>query len=169
MPSFHDQFVELFDGSFRRLYRYLNRLTGDPDLASDIAQDALVRLYRRGSLPDAPEAWLISVAMNRLRNAASTKRRRLRLLTPSRGDRAHADPPPGPDEVAEAGESRRQVRAALETLPERERLLLLLHAEGYGYRDIALALKLHPGSIGVFLARARRAFRAAYEEIFGAP
>lgn len=169
MPSFHDQFVELFDGSFRRLYRYLNRLTGDPDLSSDLAQEALVRLYRRGSLPDAPEAWLISVAMNRLRNAASKKRRRLRLLTPSRGDRVHGDPPVAPDEAAAADESRRQVRVALERLPERQRHLLLLHAEGYGYRDIALALKLRPGSIGVFLARARRAFRAAYEETFGAP
>lgn len=169
MPSFHDQFVQLFEGSFRRLDRYLNRLTGDPDLASDIAQEALVSLYRRGSLPDAPEAWLISVAMNRLRNVASTRSRRLRLLTPARGDRAHADPPPAPDEAAAAEDSRRQVRAALEKLPERDRQLLLLHAEGYGYRDMALALKLHSGSIGVFLARARRAFRAAYEETFGAP
>ena len=167
MRSFHDEFVAAFQGRFQRLYRYLNRLTGDPDLASDLAQEALVSLYRRSSMPDAPEAWLISVAMNRLRNVASTRSRRLRLLTPERGARAHADPPMAPDEAAAADDTRRQVRAALERLPDRDRHLLLLHAEGYGYRDIALALKLNPRSIGVFLLRARRAFRDAYEESFG--
>jgi RNA polymerase sigma-70 factor (ECF subfamily) len=169
MRPFHDEFAAGFEARFQRLYRYLNRLTGDPDLASDLAQEALVSLYRRGSMPDAPEAWLISVALNRLRNVASTRSRRLRLLTPGQGDRAHADPPLTPDEAAAAEDSRRQVHTALGRLPERDRHLLLLHAEGYRYRDIALVLKLNPRSIGVFLARARRAFRAAYEEQFGAP
>jgi len=167
MPSFHDQVVELFQAHYPRLYRYVNRLVGEPDLAADIAQETFVSLYRRGSLPDAPEAWLISVAMNRIRNAASTRRRRLRLLTPTRGEGALADPPRAPDESAEAGETREQVRRALERVPERERNLLLLHAEGYAYRDISIALRLNEGSIGTLLARARHAFRVAYEEVLG--
>jgi RNA polymerase sigma-70 factor (ECF subfamily) len=71
--SFHDRFVELFGVHFPRLYRYLDRLSGDPDLAADVAQEAFVRLYRRGSLPDAPTAWLITVAMNLVRNAHATR------------------------------------------------------------------------------------------------
>ena len=38
----------------------------------------------------------------------------------------------------------------------------LLQAEGYSYRDIAAALELNEGSVGTLLARARRAFLAAY-------
>lgn len=169
MPSFHDRFVDLFDAHFRRLYRYLNRLSGEPDLAADVAQEAFVKLYQRGSLPDAPEAWLISVAMNLFRNEKSTRSRRLRLLTPSRGERVLADPPPSPEQATVAGETRRRVRLALDQLPERERGLLLLQAEGYGYRDIATALKLNEASVGVMLARARRVFRQVYEGLFDAP
>jgi RNA polymerase sigma-70 factor (ECF subfamily) len=52
----------------------------------------------------------------------------------------------------------------MDVLPERDRKLLLLQAEGFSYRDIASALGLNEASVGTFLARARRAFRTAYEE-----
>jgi RNA polymerase sigma-70 factor (ECF subfamily) len=168
-PSFHERFVELFEAHFDRVYRYLNRLSGDPELAQDVAQEAFVKLYRRGSLPDSPEAWLISVALNLFRNAASSRSRRLRLLTPARGEGVHSDPPPSPDQAMEAGDSRRRVRTALDRMPERERRMLLLRAEGYSYRDIAGALHLNEASVGVLLARARRAFRKIYEDSYGAP
>ena len=167
--SFHDQFVELFNAHFPQIHRYLNRLSGDPGLAADVAQETFVKLYQRGSLPDAPEAWLISVAMNLLRNAKSTGTRRLRLLTPARAENVHSDAPPAPDEAMEVEDSRRRVRLALDRLPERERRLLLLRAEGFSYKDIAGALRLNEASIGVLLARARQAFRQIYEETFGAP
>jgi RNA polymerase sigma-70 factor (ECF subfamily) len=163
-PSFHDCFVGLFDTHFRRLFRYLDRLSGEPELAADLAQEALVRLYRRGSLPDAPEAWLISVAMNLFRNVKSSRSRHRRLLTVSRGEAAHSDPETPPDEAVVAEETRLRVRSAIDRLPERERRLLLLHAEGYSYRDLAAALELNEASVGTLLARARRAFRERYED-----
>lgn len=166
MPEtgFHAHFEELFEAHFRRLHRYLNRLSGDAELAADVAQEAFVKLYQRGSLPDAPAAWLITVAMNLFRNAAKSRRRRLELLTLSRVEGILADPPSSPDRAMEVDDSRRRVRSALDRMPERERAMLLLHAEGYSYREIAAALNLNEASIGVFLARARRAFRAIYEE-----
>jgi RNA polymerase sigma-70 factor (ECF subfamily) len=162
--SFDDQFARLFEQHFDRVFRVLNRLSGEPELAADVAQEAFVRLYQRGSLPDAPEAWLVAVAMNLFRNEKSKRSRRLRLLTPEQGERAHADAPAAPDDRAAAEETRRLVRRALDGLPERDVRVLLLQAEGYGYRDIASALGLNEASVGVFLARARRAFRKAYED-----
>jgi len=167
--SFHDQFVDLFNAHFRRVFRYLDRLSGEPELAADLAQEAFIRLHERGSVPDAPEAWLITVALNLFRNAKSSETRRRRLLTPARGEGAHADPPPLPDEAAESKESRRRVRATLDRMPQRERRLLLLRAEGYSYRDIATALELNEASVGVMLARAKQAFRTTYEEASHAP
>jgi RNA polymerase sigma-70 factor (ECF subfamily) len=162
--SFHDQFTAIFDANFARLYRYLDRLSGEPELADDVAQEAFVRLYRRGSLPDAPEAWLISVAMNLFRNVQTTRRRRRRLLTTERATRAHADPAPPADERVVAEETRRRVRATIDGMPERERQLLLLQAEGFSYREIAAGLELHVASVGTLLARARDLFRTRYEE-----
>lgn len=167
--SFHHRFVELFHAHFRRLYRYLDRLSGEPDLAADLAQETFVRLYRRGTVPETPEAWLITVATNLFRNARSKRSRRARLLTEVRGEGAHSDPPPEPERVAAATETQRRVRAVMDGLAERDRVLLLLRAEGYTYREIAAALELRETSVGTFLARAKRAFREAYGDGFDAP
>jgi RNA polymerase sigma-70 factor, ECF subfamily len=164
-PSFHDQYVALFEAHFQRLYRYLDRLSGEPELAADLVQDAFVRLYRRGALPDAAEAWLISVAMNLFRNARSGRARHRRLLTLARSEGVLADAARSPEEDVVAAESRLRVRGVLDRMPERDRELLLLSAEGYSYRDIAAALELNEASVGTLLARARRAFRTSYEAL----
>jgi DNA-directed RNA polymerase specialized sigma24 family protein len=41
--------------------------------------------------------------------------------------------------------------------------MLLLHVEGFSYRDIASVLGLNEASVGTLLARARRAFQVSYE------
>jgi RNA polymerase sigma-70 factor (ECF subfamily) len=166
--SFHDRFVELFDAHFNRLWRVMDRLSGDPELAADCVQEAFIKLHQRGALPDAPESWLITVALNLFRNTKASGQRRRRLLTLARAEGVHADPAPSPEQAALSGDARRQVRRALERLPERERQLLLLQAEGYRYRDIAAALDLNEASVGVLLARAKRTFRAIYEDKEGA-
>ena len=135
----------------------------------DVVQEAFVRLYQRRQLPDSPEAWLITVAMNLFRNEKSTRNRRLRLLSPVRGEQLLADPPLSPEAEASAGDSRRRVRNALDQLSEREQRLLLLHAEGYRYREIAVVLGLNEASVGVMLARARQAFREIDGEATDAP
>ncbi len=162
-PPFHDRVVELFHAHYHRLARYLDRLSGDRELAADLAQETFVKLYQRGALPDQPEAWLISVAMNLFRNARSTATRRRRLLTASRAEWSMGDPLPEPGQGAETSDSRERIRDALGRLSERDRQILLLRAEGYAYRDLAAALELHEASVGTLLARAKRAFREAYE------
>ena len=74
-----------FDTQFQKLYpslfRYLHRLTGDADVAEDIAQEAFVRLLRQ-SLPEGEiRPWLFTVAMNLVRDHARKTERRQRLLT----------------------------------------------------------------------------------------
>ena len=167
--SFDDRFVELFDRHYHRLFRYFDRLSGDPDLAADVAQGAFVRLYKRGAVPDTPGGWLVSVAMNLFRNVKSTQSRRLRLLTPSRAEGALADPAPSPHDVAEASETQRRVRLTIDRLPERDRRMLLLRAEGYSYHEIANALEIPEASIGTMLSRAKREFRESYEDAIDAP
>jgi RNA polymerase sigma-70 factor (ECF subfamily) len=160
--QFELQVADLFRTRHERLFRLMHRLTGEPDMAADIAQDAFVRMYERGSMPDTPDAWLVSVALNLFRNHRRTRARRRGLLTPARAEGALADPRPSPEQVYEAGETRARVRRAIDHLTERERALLLMHAEGYSYREIAAALGINEASLGTLLARAKRAFRERY-------
>ena len=169
MPiRFDDAFVQLFDAEYPRLYRYLDRLSGDPDLASDLAQEAFIRLHRRGAMPDRPGVWLITVALNLFRNVKSTSARRTRLLSGAwaRGS-LMAEPPEQPP-TQDSPESSETVRRALGRLSPRDQQMLLLRAEGYSYHDIASALSLNEASVGTLLARAKRAFREAYVEGTGA-
>ncbi len=163
--SFQDDFVALFERQFPRLFRFLDRLSGDADLAADLAQEAFVKLHERGAMPEAPEAWLVTVAMNLFRNTKSMRARRGRLLTIARAESVLADAPRSPADATEGEDERARVRAALDRLSVRERQLLLLHAGGYRYREIAEALELHEASIGTLLARAKRAFREACGEL----
>ena len=161
--TFHDEFVQLFETHFGKLYRFFDRLSGDPELAADVAQGAFARLYHRGAMPDSPQAWLISVAMNLLRNERSTVTRRRNLLAIVGAEAVVAATPPSPFEQVAERESRDRVRAALDRLPERERHLLLLRAEGYSYREMAVALRLTETSVGTLLARAKQTFRETFE------
>lgn len=160
MPSdFDEQLATVFNTEFTRLFRYLDRLSGDPDVAADLVQEAFIRLHRRGSMPEQPGPWLVTVALNLFRNLRSTGARRARLLTGA--ESAERPFPERPDEP----ETVQAVRAALDRLSQRDRELLLLRAEGYSYRELASVLNLHEASIGTLLARAKRAFREAYGQV----
>jgi RNA polymerase sigma-70 factor (ECF subfamily) len=152
-----------YEAAYKRLhpplYRYLLRLTGDRDLAEDLAQEAFVRLLEH-DLPAAEiRPWIFAVATNLVRDAARTRQRRRRLLE-KRGERPGGTAPP--DEWVERAERIEAVRSALATLSERDREMLLLREEGFKYAEIAEVIGVAPGSVGTLVARALRRFAAAY-------
>lgn len=171
--TFEAAFRREFDARFAPLARYLARLVGEPESAADLAQEAFVRLFQRGSMPDDPAAWLVSVAHNLLRNERTQITRRLRLLEQRSAELTPRDSGPAADAALDARELRVNVRRALDALPERERQMLLLRYEGFSYREIAHALAINETSVGTLLARAKVAFRdalggSASAEVLGA-
>jgi RNA polymerase sigma-70 factor, ECF subfamily len=167
--TFAAELDQLFHQRFPALYRYINRLAGDGPLAEDIAQDAFLRLYDRGEMPDEPIAWLITVATNLLRDDRRRTGRRLRLMAAAEDDVGRGAAPPDPEASVVRSERRRQVRHALERLSLRDRHALLLRHAGFSYREIAVALDMAEASVGTTLLRAGAAFRASYEELHGKP
>lgn len=152
-------FDAVFDRVYPQLFRYLHRLTGSPDAAADIAQESFVRLLSRPMPEDEARRWLFTVAINLVRDGARTARTRERLLAAEPvGARAWAQP----DELVERAERIDGVRAALEQIPERDRMILLMREEGFRYEEIARAVGVAPGSVGTLLARATRRFVQAY-------
>lgn len=167
-PGVRLPFAEELDRIFRsehaRIFAYVQRLCGEPDLAADLVQEAFVRLHRRGSIPESAGAWLVTVATNLLRNVRRRGQRRLDLIAAE----MTPDAAVSPADVASA-EDRARVRAALQRLAPRDQALLSLLASGYRYREMAAALGLHEASVGTLLARAKRAFVTAYGAIDDAP
>jgi RNA polymerase sigma-70 factor (ECF subfamily) len=166
--GFDLQFTQLFHDQYPRLYRYLDRLAGDPSIAADAAQEAFIRLNARGEMPDDPGAWLVTVASNVLRDDRRRAGRHLRLLGTKPEGVAMSAAPLDPSESLESSERRAMVRAAMTRMNDRDRDALLLRHAGYSYREIALALDLNETSVGTILLRATAAFRRAWEEMHGA-
>jgi RNA polymerase sigma-70 factor, ECF subfamily len=153
-------FDTVFADLYPSLFRYLHRLTGDGDVAEDIAQEAFVRLLRQELPEQEVRPWLFTVAMNLVRDRARKAERRQRLLmtAPSLVTR-----PPLPDENLERAERITAVRTVLERIPERDRQLLLMREEGFRYDEIARVIGVAPASVGTLIARALKKFIAEYD------
>ena len=151
--NFEATFDELYPG----LFRYCHRLTGEPDLAEDVAQEAFVRLYdnRVEGTEEGLRAWLFRTATHLVRDRYRVGENRRRLLeaypvTPSG--------PEPPDEATLRREDVAHVREALEHLSEREKEMLMMRHAGFSYREVAEAVDVSPSSVGTLLARAERNF-----------
>lgn len=155
-------FRPIFDAHYPEVVRHVRYLLGDTAEAEDIAQETFLRLYLSMATPPAqPRGWLLRVATRLAYNhLRGSQRRRLREVACQGGPEPVLAGPAAadPGERADA----REVWAALDRLAPRDRLLILLHAAGYRYREIAELLDLEPGSVGALLARARQRFAAAW-------
>lgn len=167
--AFEVAFRRLFDERFTSLYRYLHRLSGDSDLAEDLAQEAFVRLHARLEIPNDPRAWLAAVASNLFRDDIRRGRRRRNLLASQPEETTLGSVGPSAEQSVAQTEVRASVREALDRLPLRDRQMLLLRHEGYSYREIAAAVDVAETSVGTLLIRATEAFRAAFIERNSAP
>lgn len=153
----------LFREYHATLVRYLTRRLGDRDWAEDVAQETFVRALRQERIVNE-RAWLFTVANNLVRDEArKDARRRTRLTLLLETEREAAVEPEAAS--LERAQDAAMARGAMEALPERDRLALLMREEGLDYHEIAEALGLSVGSIGTTLARARRRLVEQYEAL----
>ena len=153
-------FNALFESLYPSVYRYVMRLTGDADVAEDVAQEAFVRLLRQDLPENEVRPWLFTVATNLVRDTARKSERRIRLLA---GAPPLVHRPMAADDRVEQKESVKAVRNVLNKLPERDRQLLLMREEGFKYEEIASVIGVAPASVGTLIARALKKFTALYE------
>ncbi|HUF75638.1 MAG TPA: RNA polymerase sigma factor, partial [Longimicrobiales bacterium] len=111
-------FDATFDQHYPALVRYCQRLTGDRDLAEDIAQESMVRLFdNQVTGPGAGvRAWLFKTATHLVRDRYRVGKNRLRLLeehpvVPSE--------PESPERSLERREAQAWAREALDGLAPR--------------------------------------------------
>jgi RNA polymerase sigma-70 factor (ECF subfamily) len=138
----------------RTAYRYAN----NPSEAEDIAQDALLRAWRRRSTlreGDRRNQWLATI----VRNEAFRQHARIRPDPTSEIETYEA----AEDAQVVATVERADLHAALKRLSDRDRQLLALrYSEDLTQSAIAERLGIPEGTVKVRLHRARDKLRRAY-------
>jgi RNA polymerase sigma factor (sigma-70 family) len=157
-----EEFDRLFLDSYPKIAAAAYRLVGDPDEAEDLAAEAFWKLWQHS--PRSQEnllGWLyrtvVNLGYNRLR---SSRRRSGYEERAYRLDLAQSST--NPLEEAERRQESAQVRSVLRNLPERDVQILVLHASGLTYKEIAAALNVNSASLGTLLARAEHKFESQY-------
>jgi RNA polymerase sigma-70 factor (ECF subfamily) len=156
VPPLH----ELVADTSADLYRLALRLTGDEHEAEDVLQGAYITAFeslRRGAFRGecALTTWLYRIVVHAAFDARRTAKRRERLV----------DPPSRPaDARADSALELRELRDALESLPEDQRAALALkELHGLKGREVAEVMERSEGSVEQLLVRARASLRERLE------
>jgi RNA polymerase sigma-70 factor, ECF subfamily len=148
------QLMDRYEGP---LHGYLCRLLASPQDAEDLFQDTFVRVLRHAGRFDAKRAfrpWLYSIATNLARNTFRSRSYRDAVpLDRDDGDGSAlvaqlAGRSERPGDALERDEAARQVRAAVDDLPEKGRAaLVLFYYQGLSYDEVAEALEIPVGTV----------------------
>ena len=149
---------ELVPAHLPQALRFAMRLTGDPDAAEEVVQDALLRAARswRTFRGDSEfQTWLLRIVINVFRDWAA-RRPSTQSLPSDLRDSREAGPP---DALLEA-ELGRLVAAKIGRLPPRQREVLVLMAyEGLTPRDVSRVLGISESNVYATLHVARERLR----------
>jgi RNA polymerase sigma-70 factor (ECF subfamily) len=149
------------------LYNFARHLSGNDEEAEDLVQDTFTRALTAEAkfVPGNLRAWLFRI----LRNAHVDRRRRARSAPRGDADIEEESAETAPfarqplfgDAELEAlrGVVAEQIEAALATLSEPARTVVLLDLEGFTEPEIAEVLGCPQGTVKSRLARAREALR----------
>ncbi len=148
--------ARLYQANARRVYSVARRLTGDDDLAQDVAQDAWIRAFQKLHLfrGDASfGTWVYRIATNAALNRLRSRSRR------SDAESA-ADWSARAPSIDEAVINQRLLQEALDRLPDGYRQVLVLHdVEGLKHEEIADMLGVTVGTSKSQLHKARARMR----------
>ena len=156
-------FTELIEAHQQRLYRFLLRICGRPELAEDIVQDAFVRVLRNIERFDERyrfSTWLFTIGRRLLINSLQKNRPR------SESDWIESCESGGGGTAAD-GTGREQRLATVEMLdealdvltPQQREVVVLYHHKDHSVHAISSLIGIPAGTVKSHLHRARRRMR----------
>jgi len=173
----HDAFEQLVERYQDRLIGFFYHLVQDRTAAEDLAQDVFLRVFRARERYTAKarfSTWLFRIAHNLASNQLRGRARKKEVTLSPRGSDSQVRSVEQllaersalmPARQLASQEVQAQVRDALETLGERQKMAVLLHKfEGMSYSDIGDVMDLNLVAVKSLLSRARGKLKTALEK-----
>ena len=168
-------FEVLVTDNEKRIYNLCRRLTGNPEDAAELTQEAFLNAWRglsRFQGESSFSTWLYRLASNACIDFLRKEKRRQNLsMTVSLDDEEEArqvelpDERYAPERELERTEVRQAVAAGLERLTlEHRQVLVMREINGLSYAEIGAVLGLEEGTVKSRIARARNALRKVLTE-----
>jgi RNA polymerase sigma-70 factor (ECF subfamily) len=171
MAGDQDAFRQLVEEHQHDVYALALRLTRDPHLAHDIAQESFIRAWR--SLPkfrgdSAFGTWLHRITVNTAWTQRSRAKRHQHDELPEIGTAAVPHPLSDPEYAGMTLELRGRLGGALDRLPLEQRMIVLMKdVYDWSHVEIAEALDISVSASKVRLHRAHLRLRGILEESDG--
>lgn len=164
-----EAFAQLVTAYEKQVYNLCLRMSGNPEDARDLAQEAFLKAWRGLQFYKSESSfstWLYRLTTNVCIDFLRQKKRRPTVSLTQDDDWEDGqeldipDAAPTPEERLLHQETGQAVRQAMEQLDDDFRLVLTLRVvEDLSYEEIAQVLDLNPGTVKSRLARARGKLR----------
>lgn len=168
--SARERFAELVAAHQRRATRIAYQYLRDVHDVDEAVQDAFVKVFAhitsyREELPF--DVWFTRILVNGCLDLRKARSRRLRWVQPTPADSTPPEPvspQPSPEDRLLASERGRRIAAAVEQLPERQRMVFTMcQVAEQSTSEVSQALGLREATVRVHLFRAVRKLRALLE------
>lgn len=142
------------------LHSVARRILGDEDLARDAVQEALVALWRAGTVPVHVRGWLVRTVVHRSLHSRRTRLRQLALESRAADEELAPCPLCEPERDLEAKRWMEALERELSALSAESReVFLLREREGLEYDVIARRMGIPIGTVRSRLSRVRTLLR----------
>jgi RNA polymerase sigma-70 factor (ECF subfamily) len=146
------------------------RFLGGKDEACDAAQEVFLRAFKylhRLDLEKPIEPWLMRITVNVCRDAARRKQRARNTFVDVESPET-MDDSPGPYDGLARKEERLVLQKALQSLPEKERMAIVLRdVEGRSTAEVASILQSSETTVRSQVSRGRLKLKAAIDALVG--
>lgn len=152
----------------RKVYTLAVYLLANREEAEDVAQEVLIRLWRRGQevLPEKIGPWLVRVTRNACIDAMRRRKGGSQVAIDDDAGIELPEPAPGPERQAHASQLGGRILKAIDVLSEPGRSVVILREiQGLSYQEISDALEIPMTSVRVTLHRGRRRLREELKEV----
>jgi RNA polymerase sigma-70 factor (ECF subfamily) len=157
----------------RRVFTLAMKLLGSTEDAQDAAQEVFLRIFKyihRFDLNKPLEPWLLQATVNVCRNIGRARQRRWKTFpTTIEPDLAIISEARDPHAGLSEEQERQILWKALDTLPEKERLAVILRdIDGLKTSEVAEILGSSETTVRSQVSRARVRMKEAIEQLMGA-